>query len=191
MQQRVTARVRLIPPSSTFLPLTVVAIALVIGIVLQVRSVPNVGSSLPIPPAPSKQPAGNAAAPSEDSGILSGVQVAIIGSVKPQSSPEEIASAALANLQRFTRAPANTERASQVFKLVSLTAVLASNIGAVESSAGFPDPGSVDDTTVWIARASGPFIGLRVPPGKDPIKGDTGYVVIDDATGKILQMGMP
>jgi hypothetical protein len=189
--QGVTAGVRLLSPSSAFLPLIVGAIALVVAIVLQVRSVPNVGSSVSIPSVPANQPAGNAEASTQDSGTLSGVDVRIVVNVQPQSSPEEIGSIALANLQKLIRAPANAVRANQVFKLVSLTAVLASNIRAVEPSAGFPDPGSVDDTTIWIARASGPFIGMRVPPGKNPIKADTGYVVIDDVTGKVLQMGMP
>ncbi len=44
---------------------------------------------------------------------------------------------------------------------------------------------------IWIVRGTGTFVGYRVPPGAPPVVGTQGYVVIDDATGEVLQMGMP
>lgn len=49
------------------------------------------------------------------------------------------------------------------------------------------DPAAV----VWIVRARGPFVGLRVPAGQQPASGESGYFVISDALGEVLGMGMP
>src|SRR3990170_3562974 len=41
----------------------------------------------------------------------------------------------------------------------------------------------------WVVRATGTFVGQRVPPGNPPIVADTGYLIIDDATGEVVGMG--
>lgn len=43
---------------------------------------------------------------------------------------------------------------------------------------------------VWIARATGTFVGLR-GPDPDPYVADSGYLLISDETGEIVGMGMP
>ncbi len=74
----------------------------------------------------------------------------------------------------------------------SMTVVPMSELAAVESGAGAPVDGSPDAAaTVWVVRAEGAFVGLRVPPGAKPIHSATGYFIVDDATGDIIGMGMP
>jgi len=137
--------------------------------------------------APASEPPG--ATPIPDP--LAGVAIRFVGDVRTASQPDQIALIALDHLARVTRTPANADRAGAPFKLVSLTAVRGSQINVVELAVGAPDPLSVDDSVVWVVRATGPFVGLRVPPGKDAIRGDSGYLVVDDPTGQILQMGIP
>lgn len=121
---------------------------------------------------------------------LAGVTVSNVGDVPTKSDPSAIADKAIHVLGIYASNPANV-RPSVPVKLLSITAVMASNIRSVETRAGAPDPGSGDDAVVWVVRAQGPFIGLRVPPGRDPIVNDSGYLVIDDATQSVVSMGMP
>jgi hypothetical protein len=44
---------------------------------------------------------------------------------------------------------------------------------------------------VWVVRARGHFVGRRTPPGTPPVVAKSGYFVIDDNSGDILEMGMP
>jgi hypothetical protein len=44
---------------------------------------------------------------------------------------------------------------------------------------------------VWVVRARGHFVGGRTPPGVKPVVAKSGYFVIDDNSGEILEMGMP
>lgn len=70
----------------------------------------------------------------------------------------------------------------------SMTVTTAGRIPDVEASGAVPDdPAAV----VWIVRARGPFVGLRVPAGQQPAFGESGYFVISDALGEVLGMGMP
>ncbi|HEY3548959.1 MAG TPA: hypothetical protein VGK17_23035 [Propionicimonas sp.] len=77
-------------------------------------------------------------------------------------------------------------------KVTGMTVLSMSDVSAVEPGAGGPVDGSPDAaTTVWVVRAEGSFVGLRVPPGAKPIHSTTGYFIVDDATGEIVGMGMP
>lgn len=76
--------------------------------------------------------------------------------------------------------------------VTKMTVALMSDLPSIEPTAGSPAEGSPDgDSTVWIVRASGSFVGLRVPPGAKPIAADSGYFLVDDKTGEIVGMGMP
>ena len=44
---------------------------------------------------------------------------------------------------------------------------------------------------VWVVRARGHFVGRRTPPGAPAATAKSGYFVIDDNTGEVLEMGMP
>jgi hypothetical protein len=60
---------------------------------------------------------------------------------------------------------------------------------AVEPRAPNDAPGA--RRLVWVVRATGHFVGMRVPPGRGPIVGTSGYLIIGDKTGEILGMGLP
>jgi hypothetical protein len=76
--------------------------------------------------------------------------------------------------------------------VTGMTVVPMSELAALEPEAGAPVDGSPDAAaTVWVVRAEGAFVGLRVPPGAKPIHSATGYFIVDDATGEIIGMGMP
>lgn len=69
-----------------------------------------------------------------------------------------------------------------------MTVTTGARIRDAEPSAAVPD----DPTAVvWIVRARGPFVGLRVPAGQEPALGESGYFVISDALGDVVGMGMP
>lgn len=107
---------------------------------------------------------------------------------------EEIGAIALAALQRMSDrasdlAPDIATIAPRVVKAVFTSRGEAAKI---EPGIGAPDPGTPEAARrVWVVRAEGRFVGDRVPPGADPVIGRTGYLVIDDATGEIIGMGMP
>jgi hypothetical protein len=44
---------------------------------------------------------------------------------------------------------------------------------------------------VWVVRARGRFVGRHTPPGVPAVVGKSGYFVIDDNSGDVLEMGMP
>ncbi len=71
----------------------------------------------------------------------------------------------------------------------TIRAVPAGAVEALEPATGHGSPPSVG--VRWVVRARGPFVGERVPAGMQPIFQDSGFFIIDDATGTILQMGMP
>jgi hypothetical protein len=52
-------------------------------------------------------------------------------------------------------------------------------------------PGAQPSGPVWVVRARGSFVGRRTPPGVPDVKSSTGYFVIDDATGEVIEMGTP
>jgi hypothetical protein len=73
-----------------------------------------------------------------------------------------------------------------------MTVLPMSMLPTIEPGAGAPAPGSAEaGQVVWLVRASGRFVGMRVPPGAAPITASSGYFLVDDATGQTLGMGMP
>lgn len=69
-----------------------------------------------------------------------------------------------------------------------ISAVAADRVATLEAAA----PVELEVAGIrWVVRATGTFVGLRVPPGQPPIVNDTGYIIIDDATGEVVGMGMP
>jgi len=121
---------------------------------------------------------------------LQGVPVGVIGSVTVKSDPQAVADAAVSTLGAMGTNAANAGRSVPI-KVTSLTAVQASSLDRVAPGAGAPEKGSADDRVVWVVRAEGPFIGLRVPPGGEPIKATAGYILVDDLTDKVIGLGMP
>lgn len=77
-------------------------------------------------------------------------------------------------------------------QIIRMTVIPMAILGSVEPSAGSPPSGAPDaEDVVWVVRAQGHFVGLRVPPGAQPITASTGYVLVDDASGETIGMGMP
>lgn len=76
----------------------------------------------------------------------------------------------------------------QAIAIQKISAVAADRVTSVEAAA----PVETDATGIrWVVRATGTFVGQRVPLGNPPIVADTGYLIIDDATGEVVGMGMP
>lgn len=77
-------------------------------------------------------------------------------------------------------------------RILSMTLLPLADLASVEKNAGGPAPGSQEAAMpVWVVRAEGTFVGTRVPAGAKPAVGTSGYFVIDDASGDIVEMGMP
>ncbi len=77
-------------------------------------------------------------------------------------------------------------------KILSLTVTTGDRVTDFQADAGKPQAGSAEaSAVVWLVRAEGSFVGMRVPPGAKPITSTTGYFLIDDATGEVVGMGMP
>ena len=183
---------------------TVVASLLVLaGCAASATATPSSTASPTVPATPAPQSrlpgaAERAASPvvspvaqaNEVTDVLTGVLVANVGNLPTRSTAEGIAEKALAALERYAQVPANANRPAVPAKLISITALMASKAEAVEREAGAPDPASVDDRVIWIVRGQGAFIGLRVPPGREPILSDTGFLTFDDATGTQIGMGI-
>jgi hypothetical protein len=70
----------------------------------------------------------------------------------------------------------------------SLTAVAEADIASVLPSLG--DPGTGSDRLVWVVKATGWFVARTGPAGRPPDAGPDGYLVIEDATGHIVGMGI-
>jgi len=102
--------------------------------------------------------------------------------LSPQLSAEEAISIA-------TTGTGTNGDVSAPLTVTNVHVIVMANIKEVEPNA-FVDPGARDGI-VWVIRGTGKFVGWRVPPGAQPITGNQGYVVVDDATGQVLQMGMP
>ena len=123
--------------------------------------------------------------------VLAGVAVSNADGVKTLSDPSRVASAALSQLSKMGAAAQAVGAVPAQARLLSITAVRASDVKVVEPRAGAPDVGSGDDEAIWVVRATGSFVGLHVPPGDAPIVKQTGYLLIDDASGDVVGMGMP
>jgi hypothetical protein len=97
------------------------------------------------------------------------------------STVQAIAEQQLASMQTMAAG-------GQTIAIQKISAVGADRVTGVEAAV----PVETDATGIrWVVRATGTFVGQRVPPGNPPIVADTGYLIIDDATGEVVGMGMP
>jgi hypothetical protein len=100
-------------------------------------------------------------------------------------SPTAVADKVLAQLASMGTPVSNA-------RILSMTVTTGANAADYEAGSGRPGPDSPEaKAVVWVVRAEGSFVGLRVPPGAKPITSSTGYFIIDDATGDVVGMGMP
>lgn len=112
-----------------------------------------------------------------ESGVATGLSVRSTASDVARIAREEIA-----DMARDAGRP-------ETVNIVRINAVPAEAVRSLEPSAG--EGNSDVGRAVWVVRALGTFIGERVPPGQDEIVAESGYLLIDDATGEIIGMGMP
>jgi hypothetical protein len=112
-----------------------------------------------------------------------GPTVSVDAGLAPKRTAADVVSVAQAYLDVMAARPEAAQAADSQKAVVSARA----------TTSGLTQPAAVggSDHVVWVVRATGTFVGLRVPPGQDAIVGTSGYIVIDDATGDILEMGMP
>jgi hypothetical protein len=111
--------------------------------------------------------------------LTSGLPVTVQPGVKPRRDPEAVAKTVLKQLGP-----------SAAIERITVVAS-AAEIRSVERN-GSAHVGGVDlGGPVWVVRARGSFVGRRGPPGTSDIKSSSGYYVIDDASGEIIEMGLP
>jgi hypothetical protein len=72
--------------------------------------------------------------------------------------------------------------------IMSVTAVAEADLESILPHLGNQDSGS--DRLVWVVKATGWFVARLGPPGRLPDAGADGYLVIDDATGHAVGMGV-
>jgi hypothetical protein len=118
----------------------------------------------------------------------SGAYTVDIRVANPHLQQAQVESLVLQRLGQIAKTT-DTGTASTIRGMVALKA---SDLGSVEPDAGAAPAGSsAGDSVLWVVRATGTFVGDRVPPGAKPIVESTGYFVVDDSTGEIVGMGMP
>lgn len=83
-----------------------------------------------------------------------------------------------------------TGRTGASVHVLEMHAVHAAAVPTIVPDAPAPQLGQ-EERVVWVATALGPFVGARVPPGESPVLADSGYIVVEDATGDILELALP
>jgi hypothetical protein len=112
--------------------------------------------------------------------------VTVADGLAPRMAPDEVQQLVAERLQRVGR---ESGRDGALIVIERVDAVVRDAVPAIEPGAAMTDG---DESVVWVVRARGTFIATRGLRGTDPPRiSDTGYLVIDDATGEILEMGMP
>lgn len=72
-------------------------------------------------------------------------------------------------------------------RIISVMAATGPEVGSIEPRAGGT---AADNSVVWVVRGEGTFIAARGRTTEIRLF-SSGYIIIDDATGDILGMGMP
>lgn len=110
--------------------------------------------------------------------------ITIDAGLKPHLSGSE----AIALAQSQIAAMAQSVGRSTSSSISSARAVRGSEISKIEATAPTLDDAEADQT-YWIVRGTGTYLATR---GRGPDKVfATGYLIIDDATGDVIGMGMP
>lgn len=101
-------------------------------------------------------------------------------------TPEQVTGRVMGLIQR------NEELAGQVAKppkILRMTVTTLAPVPQVEANAGQVSP--AHDEIVWVVRAGGTFTTNRYPPGAKPPVATSGYYVISDQDGSVVQFGLP
>jgi hypothetical protein len=117
-----------------------------------------------------------------------------LAAIDVRRTPEEVTSIALALIERMeAQAEAiDPGHATKPQRVLTVESTTRGEAAKVEPNIGVPTEGTPEaDRVVWVVRAEGTFVGDRVPPGKKPMIGTSGFIVIDDASGEIIGLGMP
>jgi hypothetical protein len=122
--------------------------------------------------------ANSIAAPSPTISIASGVE--------PRLTPTE----AIAIAQNDIALMARSVGAAESSTVLKATAARGADVDSVEPGAGTAE-GEQAESVYWVVRARGTFVGARGPAGSSDRVAATGYIVIDDATGDVVGMGLP
>lgn len=112
--------------------------------------------------------------------------VTIAPGLQPRLTPDEAIALAANNIALMAR----DVGADEAPRIISATAVRGGDISSVEPGAGSPD-GAASNGIYWVVRGQGRFVGRFAPSGSGPLVSTTGYVIIDDATGEVVGMGLP
>jgi hypothetical protein len=109
---------------------------------------------------------------------------AVAAGLAPRMDPEQVAG--LAREQIAAMATAASRSVSP--DILSVTAVAEADIESVLPHLGNPDSGS--DRLVWVVKATGWFVARLGPAGRPRDAGPDGYLIIEDATGHVVGMGV-
>ena len=116
--------------------------------------------------------------------FLPGPTVRIEAGVSPRMTPDQVAAAALERIHAMERTVGHVAKQAQI---VSMTATTAAGVARLEPRHG----GASTPGTLWLVRAEGTFANNRTPPGGEPLFATTGFFVISDVDGSVLEFGFP
>lgn len=116
-----------------------------------------------------------------------GYEVNVRPGLVTQRTADDAAAGALERLASMAdTASANGVALGPAARVLSVVAAMGDELLSIEPSSGGYEP----ERTVWVVRAEGTFVASRGLNPK-PRVFTTGFFVIDDASGKVLVMGMP
>jgi hypothetical protein len=139
-----------------------------------------------VPTLSSDQPGASGA---NGSGTITqgGPVVTVPTGIVTRMTPSQVISLAKTTLSTMSNGVAN----AIPIAIVSVTATGEAGLSSIEPGAGADLGGDRAGSIIWVVRATGTFVAPRSLPGKAPIVASSGYLLIDDATGESIGMGMP
>jgi hypothetical protein len=112
--------------------------------------------------------------------------ITIEAGLAPRMAAEEVEALALRHIHLMEGMVGTVVRPARI---LSVTATTASGVATLEPKAGQQEPPAAG--IQWLVRAEGTFTNSRTPPGASPMTAATGYFVLDDADGSIINFGFP
>ena len=110
--------------------------------------------------------------------------VQVVGAGGTRLAADEAVAVARSHLEGMREALGMTRAPIDIH---SATAIPMSRVGeAIPGSAPVEEDGADPDATVWVINAAGTYFADVGPPGTPRASGRTGFIAIDDASGRIV-----
>jgi hypothetical protein len=114
--------------------------------------------------------------------------VVIPAGLSPRLSPEDVAQEAMKRIHGMEQL---TGEVATPARIVSISATTLGGLASKLPGRATADPGLGDTAIVWFVTAEGTFVNNRTPPGAAPIVAVSGYFIVLDGDGSILDLGFP